>query len=263
MYRQIAYCLVILAASVGFSACSDETTSPTPPTDQIPVEGLVAYYPFNDNAADLSGNGFNGTPLRGVVFDSGRSKAAGKAAIFDGIAAYVRVPNANGTRLETKEAFTYSLWLRGDKGAGIYPWSYILTKAAPFGNGFYMKWNHNSEQTLGLYLVEGAFGNTTPFDLVGVSNEEFIGGWHHIVYTWSRSTGQMTMYVDGSPRAVKLDCRYQGSHSGETLEIGGFDYGATGGTGDVGSFPGAIDDVRIYDRVLTLKEIYSLTQENK
>ncbi|MCX6140209.1 MAG: LamG domain-containing protein [Candidatus Kapabacteria bacterium] len=263
MNCKVSVTLLIASACVGLIACSSDPASPATPIDQIPVLGLVAYYPFNDNATDASGNGFNGTPLRGVVFASGRSSSAGMAAKFDGVAAFVRVPNARGTRLETKDAFTYSLWLKGDKGAGIYPWSYILTKAAPYGNGFYMKWNHNSEQTLGLYLVEGASGATTPFDLAGINNDEFIGDWHHIVYTWSKATGQMTMYADGSPRAVKKDCRYQGSHSGETLEIGGYDYGATGGTGDIGSFPGAIDDVRIYDRVLTLKEIYILSQEGK
>jgi hypothetical protein len=35
---------------------------------QIPTAGLVAYWPFNGNANDESGSGYNGT-VNGVVFN--------------------------------------------------------------------------------------------------------------------------------------------------------------------------------------------------
>jgi len=45
-------------------------------------DGLVAYYPFDGNAQDPSGNGHNGTENAGVTYTMG---VIGSAASFDGL----------------------------------------------------------------------------------------------------------------------------------------------------------------------------------
>ena len=43
------------------------TLGPLQGIAQIPTDGLVAYYPFNGNANDESGNGNNGTLVGGAT----------------------------------------------------------------------------------------------------------------------------------------------------------------------------------------------------
>src|SRR5208283_222709 len=49
---------------------------------QIPTNGLVAWYPFNGNANDSSGNGYNGTVV-GATFTADRFGKANSAYSFN------------------------------------------------------------------------------------------------------------------------------------------------------------------------------------
>ena len=51
---------------------------------QVPVSGLVGYWPFNRNANDDSGNGNNGT-VSGAILTSDRFGNSNSAFYFDGI----------------------------------------------------------------------------------------------------------------------------------------------------------------------------------
>ena len=55
-------------------------------------EGLVAYYPFNGNANDESGNGNNGE-VNGATLAEDRFGGAGKAYSFDGENDWIELPN--------------------------------------------------------------------------------------------------------------------------------------------------------------------------
>jgi hypothetical protein len=68
------------------------------------TSGLVAYYPFDGNANDFSGNGRNGTEYNGITYAPG---IKGQAANFNGTNAYIKaLPQQN-------------LW--GDSGSGSRP----------------------------------------------------------------------------------------------------------------------------------------------
>lgn len=71
--------------------------------------------------------------------------------------------------------------------------------------------------------------------------------WHHVAVTYdgTREARGVRIYVDGRPRAihVQLDELNQSFEAKEPLRIGG-------GGGPAGRFHGALDEVRIYDRVL-------------
>ena len=54
--------------------------------------GLVAYYPFNGNANDESGNGNDGTPYGGVQLTDDRFANENSAYNFDGINDYIVYP---------------------------------------------------------------------------------------------------------------------------------------------------------------------------
>ena len=74
---------------------SDYSTYTNEVTQQIniviPTEGLVAYYPFNGNANDESGNNNNGTLVNGPTLSTDRFENINKAYSFDGYDDYIQL----------------------------------------------------------------------------------------------------------------------------------------------------------------------------
>jgi hypothetical protein len=58
--------------------------------------GLVAYYPFNGNANDESGNGNHGTVIGGTTLATDRFGQSNRAYLFDGSSGYIDVGNPVG-----------------------------------------------------------------------------------------------------------------------------------------------------------------------
>jgi hypothetical protein len=73
-------------------------------------EGLVAYYPFNGNANDESGNGKNGK-LNNVQFSGDRLGSGTGSAQFNANG-YIALPEISPTIRLPKASFTVSLWVR-------------------------------------------------------------------------------------------------------------------------------------------------------
>lgn len=74
----------------------------------VPQNGLVAWYPFNGNANDESGNNFNGT-VTGATLASDRNNNSNKAYNFNGTSNYVGVGNFNNWDMYNA-TFTISTW---------------------------------------------------------------------------------------------------------------------------------------------------------
>jgi hypothetical protein len=107
----------------------------------------------------------------------------------------------------------------------------------------------------GTALVDGKFvlgvgstgGDTTIASSVNIND----GAWHHVAATRNNTTGAMAVYVDGVLR---------GSGTGPTgsrtfpasLRVGSLQTGNN-------FLNGTLDDVRLYDRVLTAAEVSELT----
>jgi len=70
--------------------------------------GLVAYYPFNGNANDSSGNGNNGI-VQGATLTTDRNNKANSAYNFNGSSSYIDIPNSffNNGRNE----YSVSIWV--------------------------------------------------------------------------------------------------------------------------------------------------------
>src|SRR5208282_5892757 len=89
-------------------------TNDAPPISQIEgsgiptnlLQGLVAYYPFNGNANDASGNGNNGT-VYGATLTADRFGNPNAAYSFNGASAYITTPLTNTI---FSGDFTASVW---------------------------------------------------------------------------------------------------------------------------------------------------------
>lgn len=247
--------------------CGDDATTNTCDCDdaaKMPSDGLVAHYTFDGTANDRTSNAFHGTVVGNVTFVPGRTTSSGQAAQFDGVRGHIAVSNVAGSKLEPKQGITIAAWVHANAGRGAEDWCHFVTKADAFDNGYVLKWTHDGSEDLSCFLITGAnpASFSTPNDYLGTPNASLVGAWHHVAVTWSSITKRMAIFVDGTERAFKENCIYDGAHSGSTLYIGGHPYRNALNQQMQSTFPGAIDDVRIYERALNQSEIAKLAGEH-
>ena len=98
--KNIYYLLTLLSALLLFSVTvSADTTT-----------GLVAYYPFNGNANDESGNGNNGT-INGAALAADKFGRINKACSFDGADDYVNIGGSVPSTLQIQNEITLEAWI--------------------------------------------------------------------------------------------------------------------------------------------------------
>jgi len=207
------------------------------------TNGLVAYYPFNGNANDASGNGYNGTPTA-VSYGYDRFGQPLSAAVFNGISSQIPIygfPNGNFFPV------TLSVWVNGMPGeasdTGIIG-NYAISSAngyALFAYGDHVRsWYFGSEG--------GVYGSTE--GLQGLNTLD--GTWHQIVVTYDSSEG--AIYVDGLPvNSLAWGGSPAASTSTQPVIIGDYTDGTLNRV-----FNGSLDDIRIYDRALSASEVQQL-----
>jgi formylglycine-generating enzyme required for sulfatase activity len=194
--------------------------------------GLVAWYPFNGNANDASGNGHDGTVI-GTTLTTDRFGTPNSAYYFPGNGERISVPHADSLNL--LNGYTLSTWINFEVGGLSSP--RIIDK---FTYSFFTLQN-GSSRSLGMYFSD----QTSLFTTTTIS----AGQWYHVVSSYDLH--QRKIYVNGSLVASDSSTFALITNS-LPLEIGrkpvyGYD-----------SFKGKIDDVRIYNRALSDSEILQL-----
>lgn len=199
-------------------------------------DGLVAYYPFNGNANDESGNGNNGT-VNGAMLVNDRLGNANSAYSFDGVDDYIDC--GNNTILDITDSITVSAWIKHDTGEPG-SWEDILMKGnATYGFQFY-----SSEGYFTFHLTSDGWRNLS-------SNiKPAPGVWYHIVGTYNGS--EQKVYINGELKNSALWTGQIESHLDMPLTIG---YKVAS---DNSFFKGTIDEVSIYNRDLSECEIQTL-----
>ena len=77
--------------------------------------GLVAWYPFDGNASDMSGNGNHGT-VNGASLSPDRHGVAGKAYSFDGVDDFVQIEDHSS--LDFNSTLTFHFWINPNNWEG-------------------------------------------------------------------------------------------------------------------------------------------------
>jgi hypothetical protein len=209
--------------------------------------GLVAYYPFNGNAYDESGNGHHGNILGGLAFGMDRFGAVVSGAAFNGIDTKITVPNSPALRLTEG---TWSVWIKPEGGAS-HP--YIIDQDT-YG------WTQDGHLELHpdnsvSFIIEDDIDHNYKY-LSTAAGAAPQNQWTNIVATWG-SEG-MKLYVNGV--LVSTNSYSKGITSPGDLVIGSnfANYQNPGAPW----FNGSIDDIRIYDRALSNTEIQALYGAN-
>jgi hypothetical protein len=211
------------------------------------TEGLVAYYPFNANANDESGNGNNGT-VSGATLTTGRKGDANGAYSFDGSNDFISV--ADDPTLDLSSALSISVWIYPE--GGLVDGDSIVEKRETDGWGRYAVW---TRVTVAPGVQFGGNDGIGPQTDPRVISSATIGldDWYHIVGTFDGS--KLRIYVDGVP-AGEADQTESFTQSDQPLYIG-----ADPLPPDNKFFQGRIDDLRLYNRALDQSEIDLLFNE--
>ena len=219
----------------------DQTDPLDPASFDSLSQGLVAYYPFNGNAKDESGNGRNGAAF-GVAFEEDGLKT-GQSARFNG---QQRIEaDFTGCR---PQRVTISVWVKPTTDAR-HGSIYVLHRPS-YPNGFtqwHIGWNKDNPPNynrLGSRFVFDQENN--PF----LKSEELqIGQWYHVVTTFDGT--EYKMFLNG----VLIDSleanAYTLMYLSDTLYVGWLENGGSG-------FTGSIDEVKIYERGLSSDEVARL-----
>jgi sulfatase modifying factor 1 len=203
-------------------------TNTLPPSLQ---EGLVAYYPFNGNAQDESGNGHD-TTVSGPALTTDRFDNAYSAYLFDGVDDVVKQSNANLMPRGITD-FTVSLWANATKIAGA---------ARVFlANETLSQFQFNIQYSrLEMYLG----GSQLPVS-TGVLDWD-LNQWYQVAAT--RLGDRISIYRNGELLV------------GRTISSSIHESALSLGTRRDGKHPwhGQLDDIRIYNRALSAVEIQQL-----
>ena len=212
---------------------------------RIVPAGLVSWYPFNGNANDSSGNGNNGTN-NGATLTLDRFGNAGKAFSFDGIS-----NNLNTNYAPPINDISISVWFTTKTQGPNYS---LFSTSTISNNQYFAAYLNTSNQP------EFAFSRLTANSMTGhIATAMSNSNWHHLVIT--RTNGSVNMYLDGVGQVI-IYTQNVGSLVGSISTGVPLYCGANYAGGQLASFyQGALDDIRIYNRVLTQSEVTQLYQE--
>lgn len=206
---------------------------------------LVAYYPFNGNANDESGNGNNGTVF-GATLTTDRFGNPNSAYSFNGFSDFIK---ASGSGLPTG-ARTVILWFDATTVAN-HP-ALLGYGGGACGTSFFMALNDIALAPKSYYVSSHCGVNT----LKHPYTTDPSGAWHNFAITTDSSGTDM--YVDGALVASNTNFISNTTVAGTDLAIGvDVNPGGIAPYTDfnVNYFDGKIDDVCIYDTALTSSQI--------
>ena len=219
------------------------------PNEPISNANLIAFFPFTGNAIDSSGHGFNGT-INGASLINNRTGESNSAYYFDGLDDKIDIgilPPIND--------ISVSLWF-SKSIASNYP---ISGEADLFGfdkrpDFKYFKFGFYSS-----YQDKISFGFATSSSNIRykyASTSILDTNWHHVVVT--RTTTNSKIFLDGIEQSL-TSVSSLGNPTGEIFPNISTYIGTVAGLNDT-KFEGKIDDIRIYERVLSDSEVVSLYQ---
>jgi len=201
----------------------------------VPTDGLVAYYPFNGNANDETGNGNNGA-VNGATLTSDRDGNIESAYNFD-----------ESSWIETSETFSTSA-----QNASVCAWFYCNIDISSMTAQIISINTSTSEHSLQLEISanNALYFNALPYDqtITPVNTFEY-DSWNFVVGTFDGTTE--TIYVNGQ-KVTEKNRTGDFSIINQKINFGR----QTFPTADY--WYGKIDDVGVWNRALTEQEIQNL-----
>ena len=224
---------------------------------QIPTSGLLAYWPFDGNANDFSGNNNNGT-VNGALPATDRFGNVNKCYSFNGISSHIDVPNSSTIDMPNTQDFSISFWIK-TKAANNNGIPLVKTNYGSWNGYIFFAENTNSGYCntpgqLSFYVGASAQGDACADN--GICSDSV--NWYHIVGIHESASNQTYIYVNG---ILQNDVGSKAS-SAVTNNLMNLYFGACyTGSSYVQYFNGFLDGVRFYNKFLDQNEILALYNE--
>jgi Concanavalin A-like lectin/glucanases superfamily/Secretion system C-terminal sorting domain len=209
---------------------------------------LVAFYPFNGNANDESGNNNNGS-VHGAKLTTDRFGNPNSAYNFNGLDNYIVVANSTSlTSIENSNIVSISAWVlirNWYQGWNIFA---IINK--------YREFDDNGWEFLAGAQPSEGFGFGLELGMSKYYDYQFtFNTWYHLAAVYDKDQDMMNLYLNGQKVFTDTCNSSLKNTQGGPLFIG---YSPMGP--DEYS-DGKIDDIRIYNRELSDTEIQTIYQE--
>jgi len=205
------------------------------------IDNLVAYYAFENNVQDGSGNGYNGTLSGNPQYIQGPT-GYGMAMDFDGNGDYVTLPI--GSAIASMSDITVTTWANFSNAGGAWQrlWDFgtgedsYMFVTPRIGNNGQLRFAINTEAVAESNITAPA---TLP------------SGWHHVTVTIDSASMTMKLYQDGK-LVAEGETPVLPSDLGQTTQnwLGGRSQFAADAY-----YQGSLDEFRIYNRALSAGEI--------
>ena len=211
-----------------------------------PTDNVVAYYPFNGNANDVTVNGKNGT-VTGATLVNDRLGKINAAYSFDGVNDLMVIPN---NILPNSNAFAISCWIKpvGNHSTSDFGQVFLdLRGQYQIALTYFQPNNPANPSAVQFYN----YSNPTTVAVISPNNSIQTNTWYHIVANYGNNT--MTLYINGN--LVGTHTANAPSAVSGYINTLGKDY-ATGM--NRGWYNGALDEFIFYKRSLTASEILAL-----
>ena len=197
---------------------------------------MVAYYPMNADtlAKDASGNSLNGSISGGVTLTTDKDGNANSAYSFNGTNGVIVVPDNNNLDLTPANSYTIMAWIK-PASINLSGLNGIVSKFHASGTNGYVFRLNNGKLDLDQIMTGGTLSTNT---------------WYHVTAT--RTGGTIVLYINGVATAssggiLSVVANGDSLHIGEDYHVENTRY-----------FNGTIDDVRIYNRVLSAAEVQNI-----
>jgi len=204
---------------------------------------LIHHYPLDGNANDIAGAA-HGTPQGGVGYDVTNKVGGSSSLLLDGLDDAVSL----GTVSYPSDTFSVSVWARYDGSGSNIKSIWANGPVTATGSGYKLMLNTwlTADRKIVLDSGNGTTwaGTATPAGAFAAD-----GQFHHIVVNINRAGGAAQIYYDGALASTGT-VSTGGGVSGLNAYIGRLN--------DAGwplRFQGNIDDLQIYDSLLTPAEI--------
>ncbi|WP_198659352.1 LamG-like jellyroll fold domain-containing protein [Nocardiopsis sp. FIRDI 009] len=213
----------------------------------------VSYFPLDegqgDTAADVIEQGRTATTTGTNAWTRGRvGQTSGGSHRLEGAAVELAGDSHLATTeavIDTTDSFTVSAWVRLDE----LPDGNVtaVSQTGTYQSAFHLGYQAHSTQAWTFKMAphdDAPTSGSTGWTYTTATAPAQLGVWTHLLGTYTPDNGELALYVNG----VHQDTAHHPTawNATDHLRIGGAQH-----RGDVAyQWPGAIDDVRLYDRVV-------------
>jgi hypothetical protein len=228
--------LLVIIATLGLTASTMAQNLP----NYVPANGLVGWWPFNGNANDESGNGYNGI-VTDATLTNDRFGNENNAYAFNGTNDYIDLLDSN-----LLNDFSVNLWIKPNMSSSRNTIISKFTNNSSFPNGWeaLIDFNTNIGELVIGNAVVGTYSTTVD-----------TGVWYNVCFVYDYVNLTMNTYLNGA--LIHNDTAFIVNPNNVLFRIG-----ARSNTPPIFFYNGIVDDVGIWNHTLNQQEITDLHNGN-